>query len=100
MPSALTTNDASTLMPKDGQQDTAQAPAVLDPSTVKITGLPDAPPVAVRVAWPPTVPVPGPVKLIAWAPGLTVMDCWTWGAAAYPFPAAWLASITHVPVPV
>ena len=34
-------------------------------STVKITGLPEAPPVAVRVACPPTMPVPGPVKLIA-----------------------------------
>ena len=47
--------------------ETAQAPGVLAGSTVKVTGLPDAPPVAVRVAWPPTVPVPGPVKLIACA---------------------------------
>lgn len=27
--------------------------------------MPDAPPVADSVAWPPTIPVPGPVKLIA-----------------------------------
>ena len=49
-------------------------PAPLDPSTVKVTGLPEAPPVAVRVAEPPKVPVPGPVKAMAWLPGSTVRE--------------------------
>ena len=47
-------------------------PAPLVPSTLKMTGFPDPPPVADKVAVPPKVPVPGPVKLMAWAAFPTV----------------------------
>ena len=44
-----------------------QAPAEEPASTVKVTGLPDAPPVADRVAPPPTLPLAGGVNVMAWA---------------------------------
>ena len=52
--------------------DTVHTPVPEAGSTVKVTGLPDPPPVAVRVAALPTTPVPGAVKLIAWAAWVTV----------------------------
>ena len=40
------------------------------------------------------------VKVIVWLPLLTVIDCWTWGAAFQLVLPAWLASILQVPTPV
>ncbi len=77
--------------------DTVQTPVPLLGSTVKVTGLPDPPPVAVSVADCPAMPEPGAVKVMTCAPALTVMVCWTCGAALYPLPAAWLASMTQLP---
>ena len=51
------------------------------PSMVKVTGLPEAPPVADRVVPPPTDPVAGGLKVMAWLPLPMTIDCWTWGAA-------------------
>ena len=48
---------------------------------VKVTGLPEPPPVADRVVPPPTVPVVGGEKVMVWVPLPMVMVCWTWGAA-------------------
>lgn len=46
--------------------DTLQTPAPLVESMENTTGLPDAPPVAERMAKPPTRPEAGAVKLITW----------------------------------
>ena len=51
---------------------TVQTPVPDDASTVKVTGLPEPPPVAVSVAVPPAVPEAGAVKVIAWAAWVTV----------------------------
>jgi hypothetical protein len=45
---------------------TLQTPAPLEESTLKVTGSPEPPPVAVRLAEPPTVPETGALKVIAW----------------------------------
>ncbi len=46
--------------------DTAHTPFPLDEATLKTIGSPEGPPVAVRVAEPPTVPEAGGVKVIVW----------------------------------
>ena len=49
---------------------------------VKVTGLPDAPPVAETLPAPPTDTVGVGPKVMVCDPGLTVMFCVTCGAAA------------------
>ena len=46
--------------------DSEHAPAVDVASMVKVTGLPEAPPVADRVVPPPKMPVVGGVKVMVW----------------------------------
>ena len=58
-----------------------QAPAVDEWSTEKVTGLPEAPPVADRVVVWPTVADAGGVKTMVWAPRPMTMVCCTGGAA-------------------
>jgi hypothetical protein len=56
---------------------------VLVASTENVTGLPDAPPVAVtEYVLPPTVALLGAVdvNVIVWAPLATVKDCCAWPA--------------------
>jgi hypothetical protein len=52
--------------------DRVHTPAAEVASNEKTTGLPEAPPVAARVAVPPTVPGAGAVKVIVWAIPVTV----------------------------
>jgi hypothetical protein len=58
---------------------------------VNTTGLPDGPPVADKVAVPPTVPLAGGVKLIVWEPGPTSTEPTASVAAAYSSLPAWSA---------
>ena len=48
---------------------------------VRVTALPDAPPLATTLPVPPTDTVGAPPKIIVCDPGLTVMFCVTCGAA-------------------
>ncbi len=50
-----------------------QTPVPLLGSTLKVTGLPDPPPVAVSAADWPTVPGPGAVNVMACEPSVTVL---------------------------
>jgi hypothetical protein len=59
--------------------DTAHTP---DPSAENTTGLPEPPPVAVKVPEPPTVPVAGAANEIDWGSAPTLIVRWTWGAAS------------------
>jgi hypothetical protein len=65
--------------------DTVHTPGSLEGSTENTTGLPDPPPVADKVADPPTKADVGGVKEIDWARlGALpiVIVCWAWAAAA------------------
>jgi len=83
--------------------DTLHTPCPLVGSTVNTTGLPEAPPVALRVSDPPTAPDAGPVKLIVWsirAGGAEAMVAvWTAGSMLRPS-GSWGAHATMVGVPV
>ena len=48
---------------------------------VKVTGLPEAPPVAEAVPVPPTTTVGAVSKTMVWLPAPTVLFCVTWVAA-------------------
>ena len=61
---------------------TVHTPVPLEGPTEKTTGLPEAPPVAFRVADPPGVPLLGAVKEMAWGLRPTAMAWETCGAAA------------------
>ena len=61
--------------------ETAHTPALAG-STENMTGLPEPPPVADRVAEPPAVPEAGAGKEIDWGCPVTLIIRWTWAAAA------------------
>jgi hypothetical protein len=62
-----------------------QTPVPLVTSRLKMTGLPDAPPVADRTDDPATIPDEGAVQLIVWAGRFTTRP-----AVAHPDTAGWL----------
>ena len=76
--------------------DTLHTP-VSPEATVNTTGLPDPPPVADKVADPPTDPEAGAVKEIACGAAPTVILCWTCGAAWYLALPAWFGPMTQRP---
>ena len=76
--------------------DTLHTPVPLE-ATVNTTGFPDPPPVADNVADPPTDPEAGAVNEIVCGAALTVIVCWTWGAAWYLALPAWFAPMTQRP---
>src|SRR5438876_3789603 len=68
-------------------------------SMMKVTGLPDGPPVALTVYVSPITLgwLGGELNVIVCAPWPTVNACCAWGAGSYSASPAWVASMVHVP---